>query len=194
MPEMLDAQDMLEMEPRMSEAAKLMEMLSQPVRLRILCILLDGEQSVLKLADMAGLSQPAMSHHLRKLRDADLVNTRRDAQTRNSQDHLLHVRLPLRDQRAYEGRGKVHISRATATTRSTRACSAPRAAAGDHAALLAGAAEKAAVETHRPARLGRSSRKSNGTRRWTWPPTGWQGAAHRSRKLAFFTGRDQSQS
>ena len=81
MPEMLDAQDMLEMEPRMSEAAKLMEMLSQPVPLRILCILLDGEQSVLKLADMAGLSQPAMSHHLRKLRDADLVNTRRDAQT-----------------------------------------------------------------------------------------------------------------
>jgi ArsR family transcriptional regulator, virulence genes transcriptional regulator len=78
---MLEAQDMLEMEPRMGEAAKLMEMLSQPVRLRILCILLDGEQSVLKLADMAGLSQPAMSHHLRKLRDADLVNTRRDAQT-----------------------------------------------------------------------------------------------------------------
>jgi DNA-binding transcriptional ArsR family regulator len=78
---MPDALDMLEMEPRMNEAAKLMEMLSQPVRLRILCILLDGEQSVLKLADMAGLSQPAMSHHLRKLRDADLVNTRRDAQT-----------------------------------------------------------------------------------------------------------------
>ena len=78
---MLDAQDMLEMEPRMSEAAKLMEMLSQPVRLRILCILLDGEYSVLRLADMAGLSQPAMSHHLRKLRDADLVTTRRDAQT-----------------------------------------------------------------------------------------------------------------
>jgi DNA-binding transcriptional ArsR family regulator len=78
---MPDALDMLEMEPRMTEAAKLMEMLSQPVRLRILCILLDGEQSVLKLADMAGLSQPAMSHHLRKLRDADLVNTRRDAQT-----------------------------------------------------------------------------------------------------------------
>ncbi|MDP2731522.1 MAG: metalloregulator ArsR/SmtB family transcription factor [Hoeflea sp.] len=78
---MLDAHDMLDLEPRMSDAAKLMEMLSQPVRLRILCILLDGEQSVLRLADMGGLSQPAMSHHLRKLRDADLVNTRRDAQT-----------------------------------------------------------------------------------------------------------------
>ena len=30
---------------------------------------------------MAGLSQPAMSHHLRKLREAGLVETRRDAQT-----------------------------------------------------------------------------------------------------------------
>lgn len=78
---MLDARDMLEMEPRMTDAARLMEMLSQPVRLKILCILLDGEQSVLKLADQAGLSQPAMSHHLRKLREAGLVGTRRDAQT-----------------------------------------------------------------------------------------------------------------
>lgn len=78
---MLDARAMLELEPRMTEAARLMEMLSQPVRLKILCILLDGEQSVLKLADQAGLSQPAMSHHLRKLREAGLVATRRDAQT-----------------------------------------------------------------------------------------------------------------
>lgn len=78
---MLDTQDMLEIEPRMAEAARLMEMLSQPVRLKILCILLDGEQSVLHLAAQAGLSQPAMSHHLRKLREAGLVQTRREAQT-----------------------------------------------------------------------------------------------------------------
>ncbi|WP_420407620.1 ArsR/SmtB family transcription factor [Hoeflea sp.] len=78
MPDTLDMQDL---EPRMNEAAKLMEMLSQPVRLRILCVLLEGEQSVLRLADTVGLSQPAMSHHLRKLREAGLVNTRRDAQT-----------------------------------------------------------------------------------------------------------------
>ena len=58
-----------------------MEMLSQPVRLRLMCILLDGEQSVQSLAESAGLSQPAMSHHLKKLRDADLVETRRDGQT-----------------------------------------------------------------------------------------------------------------
>lgn len=69
------------LEPKITEAAKLMEMLSQPVRLKILCILQDGEQSVLRLAEAAGLSQPAMSHHLKKLRDSGLVQTRRDAQT-----------------------------------------------------------------------------------------------------------------
>lgn len=70
-----------ELEPKISEAAQLMEMLSQPARLKILCLLLEGERSVLELADAAGLSQPAMSHHLRKLRESDLVETRRSAQT-----------------------------------------------------------------------------------------------------------------
>jgi DNA-binding transcriptional ArsR family regulator len=73
--------DITELEPKITDAAKLMEMLSQPVRLRLLCILLEGEQSVLSLAAGAKLSQPAMSHHLKKLRDAELVETRRDGQT-----------------------------------------------------------------------------------------------------------------
>lgn len=73
--------DMTELEPKITDAAKLMEMLSQPVRLRLLCILLDGEQSVLNLAASVTLSQPAMSHHLKKLRDAGLVETRREGQT-----------------------------------------------------------------------------------------------------------------
>jgi DNA-binding transcriptional ArsR family regulator len=73
--------DISALEPKIAEAAKLMEMLSQPVRLRLMCILLDGEQSVLSLADSAGLSQPAMSHHLKRLREADLVETRREGQT-----------------------------------------------------------------------------------------------------------------
>ena len=73
--------DITELEPKIANAAKLMEMLSQPVRLRLLCILLEGEQSVLSLAASAKLSQPAMSHHLKKLRDAELVETRREGQT-----------------------------------------------------------------------------------------------------------------
>jgi len=69
------------LEPKINEAARLMDMLSQPHRLRILCILLEGEQSVMSLAEQTGLSQPAMSQHLKKLRDSGLVETRRDAQT-----------------------------------------------------------------------------------------------------------------
>lgn len=73
--------DMTEMEPKFEQASKLMEMLSQPARLRILCILLSGEKSVLKLSREVGMSQPGMSHHLKKLRNAELVTTRRDGQT-----------------------------------------------------------------------------------------------------------------
>ena len=69
------------LEPKISEAANLMEMLSQPVRLRLLCILLDGEKTVLELAGLVNMSQPGMSHHLKKLRDTGLVKTRREAQT-----------------------------------------------------------------------------------------------------------------
>ena len=69
------------LEAKMQKASNLMSMLSQPMRLRILCILLEGQQSVLSLANQVGLSQPAMSHHLKKLRDADLVQTDRDGQT-----------------------------------------------------------------------------------------------------------------
>ncbi len=73
--------DIKQLEPKMDEAAELMNMLSQPARLRILCVLLEGEQSVLKLAEICQMSQPAMSHHLKKLRDSGLVQTRRSAQT-----------------------------------------------------------------------------------------------------------------
>ncbi|MEO1703108.1 MAG: metalloregulator ArsR/SmtB family transcription factor [Pseudomonadota bacterium] len=67
--------------PKIDQAARLMEMLSNPVRLRILCALAEKEWSVVRLAEYAALAQPTMSHHLKKLRDAGLVDTRREAQT-----------------------------------------------------------------------------------------------------------------
>lgn len=73
--------DIQDLKPKIIQAAGLMEMLSQPNRLLILCKLLEGERSVQQLAEEAGLSQPAMSHHLKKLRENSLVETRRDAQT-----------------------------------------------------------------------------------------------------------------
>jgi DNA-binding transcriptional ArsR family regulator len=73
--------DMAAFDPKIEQAAGLMLLLSQPMRLQVLCGLLEGPQSVQSLADVCGLSQPAMSHHLRKLRLAGVVETRRAGQT-----------------------------------------------------------------------------------------------------------------
>lgn len=73
--------DITDLEPKIEQAAELMTMLSQPMRLRVLCGLAEGERSVGDLALVCGLSQPAMSFHLRKLRDAGIVDTRREGQT-----------------------------------------------------------------------------------------------------------------
>lgn len=69
------------LDEHVDEAANLMNMLSQPARLKVLCNLLGGEKSVQALTEICDLSQPAMSHHLAKLRTANLVKTRRDGQT-----------------------------------------------------------------------------------------------------------------
>jgi DNA-binding transcriptional ArsR family regulator len=58
------------------------EVLSEPRRRQILDALRDGEQPVQALARRLGLSQPAVSKHLRVLRDAGLVTARPDAQRR----------------------------------------------------------------------------------------------------------------
>ncbi|WP_421858831.1 ArsR/SmtB family transcription factor [Oricola sp.] len=73
--------DISDLEEKVFDASRLLEMMAHHQRLRILCLLMEGERSVLSLADATGLSQPAISHHLKKLRDAELVTTRRDAQT-----------------------------------------------------------------------------------------------------------------
>jgi DNA-binding transcriptional ArsR family regulator len=63
--------------------AAVMEALSEPNRRRIVELLLGGEQSVGRLAAVTGLAQPAVSKHLRVLREAGLVEVRRDAQRRH---------------------------------------------------------------------------------------------------------------
>ncbi len=56
--------------------------LAEPRRLAILEVLRDGEQPVGELVGQLGLTQPAVSKHLRVLRDAGLVEARVDAQRR----------------------------------------------------------------------------------------------------------------
>lgn len=58
------------------------EVLAEPNRRRLLDLLREGERSVGELVDALPVSQPAVSKHLRVLRDAGLVEVRRDAQRR----------------------------------------------------------------------------------------------------------------
>jgi DNA-binding transcriptional ArsR family regulator len=59
-----------------------LQVLAERSRLAILERLRDGERSVGDLVGDLGLSQPAVSKHLRVLRDAGLVQARVDAQRR----------------------------------------------------------------------------------------------------------------
>jgi ArsR family transcriptional regulator, virulence genes transcriptional regulator len=64
-----------------NEKAALLNVMANAQRLRMLTTMLEGEISVGTLAQKVGLSQSALSQHLAKLRAADIVRTRRDAQT-----------------------------------------------------------------------------------------------------------------
>jgi len=69
------------------------EVLAEPNRRRILDLVRDRERPVGELVDQLRLSQPAVSKHLRILREAGLVEVRVDAQRR-----MYRVNpLPLRD-------------------------------------------------------------------------------------------------
>lgn len=59
-----------------------LEVIAEPTRRRILDAVRDGERSVTELVDEVGMHQPGVSRHLKVLRDAGLVEVRRDAQRR----------------------------------------------------------------------------------------------------------------
>ncbi len=62
-------------------AGKLLKAMGNERRFLILCHLLDGEVCVGELEKKVDLRQSALSQHLAKLRDAGLVETRREAQS-----------------------------------------------------------------------------------------------------------------
>jgi DNA-binding transcriptional ArsR family regulator len=64
-----------------------LQVLAEPRRVAILELLRDGERPVSELVELLQISQPAVSKHLRVLRDAGLVEARVDAQRR-----LYHIR------------------------------------------------------------------------------------------------------
>lgn len=62
-------------------ATKQLKALANINRLMILCILCEGELSVTELNELVDISQSALSQHLAKLRDDEIVITRRESQT-----------------------------------------------------------------------------------------------------------------
>jgi ArsR family transcriptional regulator, virulence genes transcriptional regulator len=78
---MLD-RSLADFEGRAAEAATLLKALGNEKRLMILCKLLEhDEMSVMPLSTSVGLSQSALSQHLARMRDENLVSFRRNSQT-----------------------------------------------------------------------------------------------------------------
>lgn len=61
--------------------ASILKMLSNPSRLLILCCIAEQELTVSDINEKVELSQSALSQHLAKLRESQLVKTRRESQT-----------------------------------------------------------------------------------------------------------------
>ena len=60
------------------EIAELFKSLNDPTRLKIINALLHAEMCVCDISALLGMSQPAISHHLKILRHMHLVNFRRE--------------------------------------------------------------------------------------------------------------------
>ena len=67
---MLDEDGLIEM-------AELFKVFGDSTRIKILCVLLEGERCVQEITDATGATQSAVSHQLRILKQARLVRNRR---------------------------------------------------------------------------------------------------------------------
>lgn len=67
-----------EMGARATDVAVLLKTLAHPVRLMLACTLVEGEYSVGELEEKLDIHQPTLSQQLTVLRQAGIVETRRD--------------------------------------------------------------------------------------------------------------------
>ena len=63
---------------RFQTIAHIFKQLSDTTRIRIFWLLCHAEQCVINISAMMDMSSPAVSHHLRALRNCDLIVSRRD--------------------------------------------------------------------------------------------------------------------
>ena len=63
-----------------SDQARFLRCIGEPTRLRILKLLADGDKCVGEIADILNKEQSLITHHLRALKDCNIVVARQDAQ------------------------------------------------------------------------------------------------------------------
>jgi DNA-binding transcriptional ArsR family regulator len=78
-------------------AAETMQLLSDPTRIRVLWALLQGEQSVGRLAELVGARPASVSQHLAKLRLGRLVELRREGTFTYYRCSDVHIRQLLEE-------------------------------------------------------------------------------------------------
>ena len=66
------------MKPGVYAAAAMLRTLANPQRLRILCLLAEGERTVSELTQATGVRQAAASQQLQRLRAESMVSARRE--------------------------------------------------------------------------------------------------------------------
>lgn len=79
-----------------SDVAELFRALSDTSRIKLMAALVNGETNVGALAEAAGISESAVSHHMRNLRQLRLVRARKDRQVFYSLDDQHIIDLFLR--------------------------------------------------------------------------------------------------
>ncbi len=70
----------------LNEATGTLKVLSNPNRLKILCVLIGGEMPVQRIEMLTQIHQPTLSQQLTVLREAEIVSTRREGK-------MIHYRL-----------------------------------------------------------------------------------------------------
>ena len=88
--------ELLRGEAHFQSVADIFRQLGDPSRIRIFWLLCHCEECVVNIADMVEMSSPAVSHHLRVLKDSGLLSSRRDGRevyyraADTTQSRLLH--------------------------------------------------------------------------------------------------------
>lgn len=75
-----------------AHVAELFRAFSDTSRVRILSALMNGEMNISALAEAVGISESAVSHHMRGLRQMHMVQSRRDGKEvyyRVSDEHII---------------------------------------------------------------------------------------------------------